>query len=298
MEILRPTSRENQLQLRSRLTNSRETVPYDLEDLYCILQLEPNDSLVAYRLAEKLCEKNRWEEAYRILQNVLKIDHRFETLFALARVEYHLELEDAAFIHLQQSLMLVGDRRAEQFEIFKMLGNIFVRRGDFDSAEDSYNKAHRLEPNSDVLYVNLGTLCIQRQKWDEAVEKFRSALAINMVNDKAWVGLAIGHRMKGDIELSWGNLENALEYNPLNEVALTLALDWGLNGEREIRVLELLRRFLLEGGWDEKFSLAFAWLSWRYNEFRAARLELERLLSVNPQNVKALQLEEQMRAQP
>jgi hypothetical protein len=42
-------------------------------------------------------------------------------------------------------------------------------------------------------------------------------------------------------------------------------------------------------------SLAFAWLSWRRGDIQIARFELERLLAVNPQNEKAIQLVHEMR---
>jgi len=270
----------------------------DLEDLYCILQIEPNDSLIAMELARRLSVMNRLDEALRILTSVIKIDYRFETLNALAQLEYRADEIDQAYDHLQQAILAAPENCPELFEVFKTLGNIFVRRGDFDSAEDSYNKAHRLNPQSDVLYVNLGTLAVQKQNWDEALEKFRAALELNMANDKAWVGLALGHRMKGDWELAWGNVEAALEYNPLNEVALGLALEWSTYDGREFRSLELIRTFLIEGGWNEKLSLAFAWLSYRRGEVNNAKLELARLLAVNPANEQAAEFFQQIRTEP
>lgn len=296
MEILRPSSSETLRPRASEIHQHVETpAQLDLQDLYCILQIEPNDSLIALELAARLQKRGRMEEAHRILVNVLKIDSRFETLNALAQVEYQLELIDDAFHHLQQAVMVAPEDGPILFEVFKTLGNVFVRKGDFESAEDNYNKAHRLNPESDVLHVNLGTLSIQRKDWDEAAERFRLALALNPVNDKAWVGLAIAHRMKGDFELSWGNLEAAIEYNPLNEVALGLALEWSTFEGREFRALELIRNFLIEGGWNERLSLAFSWLSWRRGEGDKARLELERLLAVNPGNLQALSLLAEMR---
>ncbi len=296
MEILRHSSSE------ARPERARETFEkvssessLDLQDLYCILQIEPNDSLIALELGRRLRTLGRLDEALRVLTNVLKIDSRFETLNELAQVEYQLDMIDEAFHHLQQAVMVAPEDGPILFEVFKTLGNVFVRKGDFESAEDNYNKAHRLSPSSDVLHVNLGTLSIQRQDWDEAAERFRLALALNPVNDKAWVGLAIAHRMKGDFELSWGNVEAALEYNPLNEVALGLALEWSTYDGREFRALELIRTFLIEGGWSERMSLAFAWLSFRRGEGDKARLELERLLAVNPGNVQALSLLDEMR---
>jgi tetratricopeptide (TPR) repeat protein len=282
-------------QARIPSTQIAEPVHFELEDLFCILQLEPNNSLIAMLLVEKLITKNRAEEALKVARNIVKIDSRFETLNLLGQIEYQMDLIDPAFRHLQQALLIAPDDTPLFFDIYKTLGNIFVRRGDFDSAEDSYNKAHRVKPDSDMLYVNLGTLGIQREAWDEALEKFRQALAINITNDKAWVGLAIGHRMKGDLELAWGNIEAALEYNPLNEMALGLALEWSVNEGREFRVLELIRIYLIEGGWSERLSLAFAWLSWRRGETAPALLELERLLAVSPENLQAHELLRQIR---
>jgi tetratricopeptide (TPR) repeat protein len=262
----------------------------DLEDLYCILQIAPNDSFIAIELGQRLRARGRLDEAYRIFNNVLKIDYRFETLNALGQVAYELDRIDEAFEYLQAAVCVAPESAPEHFEVFKTLGNIFVRRGDFLSAEDNYHKAHRFNPNSDVLHVNFGTLSIQKSDWEVACEHFRHALAVNPSNDKAWVGLALCHRMKGDFELAWGNIEAALEYNPLNDVALGLSLDWGAQDGREFRALELIRHFLVSGGWNEKMSLAFAWLSWRRGDAHIARLELERLLAVNPANEAAMKL--------
>lgn len=276
--------------LTSKIRTTVEQPGLDLIDLYMILQIDPNDSLIALELAKRLRTMNRLDESARILRNVIKIDYRFETLNALAQVEYQLDEMDLAFSHLQQAILIAPENAEGLFEVFKTLGNIFVRNGDFDSAEDNYFKAHRLNPRSDILHVNLGTLAVQKQNWDEATEKFRAALELNLTNDKAWVGLALCHRMKGDWELSWGNVEAALEYNPLNEVALGLALEWSTYQGREFRALELIRHFLIEGGWNEKLSLAFVWLSYRRGETASAKLELERLLAVNPANEQALEL--------
>ncbi len=281
--------------LSSKISAIKERPGLDLIDLYMILQINPNDSLIAMELAKRLRARNRLDESARILRNVIKIDYRFETLGALAQVEYQLDELDLAFGHLQQAILIAPENAEGLFDAFKTLGNIFVRNGDFDSAEDNYFKAHRLNPRSDLLHVNLGTLAVQKQNWDEASEKFRAALDLNRTNDKAWVGLALCHRVKGDWELSWGNVEAALEYTPVNEVALGLALDWSTYQGREFRALELIRQFLIEGGWNEKLSLAFVWLSYRRGEAACAKLELERLLAVNPKNDQALALAADLR---
>lgn len=297
MDLIRHSSSEITKVISSAVQETRsDKTSFEIEDLYIILQTNPHDSGAALLLAEKLREQQKLSEALKVLVNTVKIDNGFETLKAIAKTEYELGQEDEALVHYQDAMLVAPEDDPSLFEIFKNVGNIFAKRGDLDSAEDSYNKAHRLQPDSDVLYVNLGTLFVQKQLWDEALEKFRTALTLNMFNDKAWVGLAIGHRMKADFELAWGNIEAALEYNPLNEVALTLALDWGSHDGREFRALELIRNFLVEGGWSEKLSLAFCWLSWRRGDTLIANMELERLLAVNPANENALKLLMEIRA--
>jgi tetratricopeptide (TPR) repeat protein len=261
------------------------------------LQIEPNDSLIAIELARRMQTSGRLEEAHKVMKSVVAIDYRFETVHLLAQIEYQSEKIDESFRHLNEALLIAPEGERTLFDVFKTLGNIFVRRGDLDSAEDSYNRAHRLNPHSDVLNVNFGTLMIQRQDWDAALARFRQALEINPRNDKAWVGLALGHRMKGDWELAWGNIEAALSDNPLNDVALGLALEWSSAEGREFRALELIRGFLVKGGWSEKMSLAFVWLSWRRGDMTQARLELERLLAVNPANTQALNMIHEMRGE-
>jgi tetratricopeptide (TPR) repeat protein len=297
VDLIRLSSSEFQNQdLHPEIVENRPGRALDLEDLYIILQSHPHDSEIALQLANRLKKSGRLSEAIGVLRNALKIDNGFVTLSTLAHAEYENGEDEAALLHYQAAILVASEDSPELFEIFKNLGNIYVRRGDLDSAEDNYNRAHRIQASSDVLFVNMGTLCVQRQAWDEALEKFRAALVLNMFNDKAWVGLAIGHRMKSDRELAWGNLEAALEYNPLNEAALTLALEWGSQEGRESRVLEMIRTFLIEGGWNEKMSLAFCWLSWRRGDRMIAEIELERLLAVNPQHENALKLLHEMRA--
>jgi tetratricopeptide (TPR) repeat protein len=288
-----PTTGRSEAIAPSRRQSS--DIRLELEDLYCILQIEPNDSLIAMELARRFAAQDRYEPCARILRSVTRIDYRFETLAALAEAEYHLENLDEALALLQQAVLIAPENAAGLFDVFKNLGNIHLKRGDFEAAEECYNKAHRLQPRSDAILVNLGTLFVQKQKWDEALEMFRAALAIDSANDKAWVGLAIGHRMKGDNELAWGNLQAALEIRATNEAALTLALDWGARDGREFRALEMVRAYLVAGGWNEKFSLAFVWLSYRRGDHFIAKLELERLLAVNPGHEAARTLRAEMR---
>src|SRR5437868_1258868 len=94
----------------------------DLGDLYCILQVEPNDSFMALELAKRLAKAGRWDETHKILKGVLKIDYRFETLHVLGQAEYQLDMIDEAFKHLQQALLIAPESSPDFFDLFKTLG--------------------------------------------------------------------------------------------------------------------------------------------------------------------------------
>jgi tetratricopeptide (TPR) repeat protein len=130
------------------------------------------------------------------------------------------------------------------FNVYKNLGNIALRDADLAAAEDFYNKAFTMNPDSDTLMVNYGSLHVQRGELDLAVQRFRRAVELNRSNPKAWLGLAVVHREFGDADLAWANLEAALDLQPENDTAIRLVADWAnKDGEFE-RGLRRLGRYL------------------------------------------------------
>lgn len=168
------------------------------------------------------------------------------------------------------------------FEIYKDIGNIYVRQGDFEGAEEYYHKAFALNPDSDALYVNLGTLEIQRQEWGAARDRFRNAIGLNDRNDKAWVGLALAHYHLGDTDLAFGNLEKAIDLSPGNRTAVLLLAGWADKHERTEEAISALENYLAEVSFDEDMSLALIQLFCRQKNYFFARFEIERTLLWNP----------------
>lgn len=276
-----------------------EVIPFSeltFTDLYEILQLDPYSSPAALELGRRLRTCGRTEESVRVFESLCAIDNGFASLFELGLSHYQNDQMEPALRALQQAVLVSADEDPNLPELFKTIGNIFVRSGDFDSAEDAYNKAMRLQPNSPTLLVNIGTLEIQRADWQKALERFREALQFESSNDKAWVGLALCHRQRGDLELSWANLETALSWNPRNDTAMLVAVGWAATDLREGHLLNLLRQFLIAGGWNIKLSLIFAWLSWSRGDRFSANIELERVLSTDPSCESAWNLHSKMRA--
>lgn len=246
-------------------------------------------------LAECLEKAQRLEEALKVRNIIVTIDCHFDQLQKLATLYYKLGQDEMASGKYFEALSMLTEENAALFDVYKNLGNILVRQGDFEGAEDYYNKAYTLNPQSDTLLVNFGTLEVQRQDFDKSLYCFRQAVEINRSNDKAWVGLAMVHSQFGDHELAWANLETALDINSSNRTAVHLLANWSLRDHRVEKSIEVLQAYLGEVDFDEALSLVLINLYCTNCQIVEAKLECERVLLWNPENQEVLELKEKLR---
>lgn len=237
------------------------------------------------------------EKQIPVLKSLLTVDYSFENLVQYAHALYALSQDKEAFEVYQEALSTMTFETRELFEVYKNMGNILVREGDFDGAEEFYNKAFAINSQSDVLLVNLGTLQVQRQDDNAALERFRSALTINPKNDKAWVGLALVHNKMGDFELAQANIENAIDSNPQNRTAVHLAGQWAVRDQKYSMAIEFLQNYLATVDSDEEMSLVLIHLYCLVSQFDLALLEVDRVLLWNPKNKQVQDIEMEIRSQ-
>lgn len=241
-------------------------------------------------LATCLEKSEKWEEAVKCRRALVRMSPTVENRIDLANLYYSLEDDNQSLLAYQDIVQSEVIPESRSFEIFKNMGNILVRRGDFEAAEDCYNRAFLVEPKSDALLVNFGTLEINRDNLEAATERFRSALVLNDQNDRAWVGLALVHRSRGDFELSWANLERALDLNPKNRTALKLLVEWSVRDGRVQAASARLESYLALDGEDAEMAFSFAKCLTLTGHFNEALLECERVVALDPEQEEALRL--------
>ena len=256
--------------------------------------IEPTNEVVLDKLAALLEGQNNYSEAIILRRQLMRQNYCFETIYKAAEVTYKMENDEQALQLYYEALSLIDDTRIELFEIYKNLGNIYVRSGDFESAEENYNKAYRLNPRSDVLLVNFGTLEVQRGDLENALLRFRRAIELNKLNDRAWAGLALVHNEYGDFELAFGNLASAIDLNPLNRTALFIGGQWAARDGEPAKIIPALQHYLSETGFDLEINFTLINLLCLSGQMRAALVEVERILAYSPGNVEALKVREQI----
>jgi tetratricopeptide (TPR) repeat protein len=234
-------------------------------------------------------------EALKIRQQILRLDYNFENLRLKARCEFDLGQDSNSLQSYFEALSMLHDQSTDAaFEIYKNIGNIYVRSSDYESAEENYNKAHALVPISDVLMVNYGTLEVQRGEMMKALDRFRQAVAINPLNDKAWTGLAMIHNEFGDHELALGNLQKALDSGVCNRTALMLYAKWMIRERQALKAIPAIESYLETVQQDEEMSFVLVHLFCECKEFGLAFIELEKILAWNPSHPQARQLQIQI----
>lgn len=234
------------------------------------------------------------EEALIARKALAQIDFGFDSLYKYATALYKTGKDQEALEKYYEALAVLTEENVHLFELYKNMGNIFVRQGDFDGAEEYYNKAYTLNAQSDVLLVNFGTLEVQRNDFEKSLYCFRKAVEINPENDKAWVGLAMVHNQLGDSDLAWANLESAIDINPQNRTAVHLAANWGLRDSKVQKAIEALQSYLSCVEDDEDMSLVLINLFCSVGQLDVALLEMERVLLWNPDHQEVRKLKKQI----
>jgi tetratricopeptide (TPR) repeat protein len=249
-------------------------------------------------LVTALESSQRMDEALVVSKALSQIDYGFENMYRYATSLYKIGKDQEALDKYYEALAVLTEENSLLFELYKNMGNIFVRQGDFDGAEEYYNKAYTLNPQSDVLLVNLGTLEVQRNDFDKSLYCFRRAIEVNPENDKAWVGLAMVHNQMGDSELAWANIERALDINPRNRTAVHLAANWGVRDQVISRATEALQNYLGSVEQDEEMSLVLINLFCMQGHVREALMEIERVLLWNPSHMEVRELKRKLQQSP
>lgn len=233
-------------------------------------------------LADTLFRMKKHHENKKVLTALCEEEVGFENLARKAHNLYYLGEDEQALPVYYEALALIQDDQSNLYEVYKNLGNIYVRQGDFDAAEENYNKAFTRFPTSDVLLVNYGTLEVQKGDMDKALYCYRQAIENNPLNDRAWVGLGLIHSHFGDQDLAWGNLVQALDINGANRTALILIIQNSNNEERLCMLTDKFSEYLYCVQTDSEISLLFVQHLIKQGHHDLARLELTKAYCFDP----------------
>lgn len=250
----------------------------------------PETSMYLERLADCYTELGEFENAVIAYESLLTKFGGFRSL-VLAGNFY---LSQKNFFHAKKVYMKAICHQEEDFQLlfdlFKNLGNISLQEGDFDQAEEYYNKALRIHEGSDLLHVNYGSLYLQKKDFEKSIESFQRAIHYNEKSCKARLGLALLYRENNENELAWANLRAAADFDPENESTLKMMAQWGLADFRYDVALECLEKYVESHEFHKEINVLLACLYFQAGFRDACYWECQKIIEFDPENEDTMKL--------
>ena len=121
--------------------------------LAAIVKASPEHVEAGQTLGEMYIEQEKWPEAAKVLERLLKYRHDYPTYHMLAEARYNLDDHKSARKYFKEAVKLNPNSAVDHYQ----LGNIYLGGNFFALAADSYQTALRLGLRSPVLHYKLGS---------------------------------------------------------------------------------------------------------------------------------------------
>ncbi len=102
-------------------------------------------------------------------------------------------------------------------------GDALWAEGSLDQAEKAYGRAAELAPESPKPFLKLGGLALARQRYDQAIENFQTAIGLDPTDAKVFAVLGMAYMHVGALGPAKAALDQALVLDPELESARLLA---------------------------------------------------------------------------
>ena len=108
---------------------------------------------------------------------------------------------------------------SENYEIFYLQGNVYLRLDMFSEAVESYKRSLELKPEFIDSFLNLGFAHNKNKEYREAISAYQKVIELNQNSDRAHYNLAITFNNIHDYKNAIFHYEQSIKLNPNNDVA-------------------------------------------------------------------------------
>jgi tetratricopeptide (TPR) repeat protein len=156
-------------------------------------------------------------------ENTNRLLHNISSAFISLANAYHKQGQtEEAMAQLRRDIqVLSGDWRPHAF-----LADIYVRSGDYTSAERELNRALAYNPEFYILHRMLGSVYGQLDQTDQALTHYERALQLNSDSRPVVFELAKLYESQGSIEKASSLLGNWLSRHPDDTTAQRMWHEW------------------------------------------------------------------------
>lgn len=164
--------------------------------------------------------EGRIAEAISQLEESIAYQPSLQAYQKLIKLYISQNQERNAVSTIERALFLRDLDDGSRAEFHQVAGNCYLRKEEYSKAEGHYLKALSFRPNLDEVRSNLGTAYLKQDRFPDAKRSFQDALAANISNKKAWVGLGTCYEYERDPAKSHDCYVKALQLDPHDVLAL------------------------------------------------------------------------------
>lgn len=194
---------------------------------------------------------------------------------------------ESAFLKVKSPHQIESPLR---FEFEKAWGNIWMERKQWEMAEQHYQNALQLLPDSVAVEVNLGTLYLNKKDQEKARAAFNRALKLEPSSSKALCGLALISIEEKNPSEACSLLKRSIEGDPQNSLALLCLSQMTLDQKEKNQLIEQLREFLQKEPHQGEIRFQLARLLMEQKRFNESYEEADRAIKSLPGDLRIINL--------
>lgn len=186
------------------------------------------------------------------------------------------------------------DNVSQHYQVLQELGDCYSSIGNYEKAQQSYEKAATLAPDEVGPYVGLGVVALQKNLLDDAEIAFRVACRLDKNCAKAYAGLAMVAQQKADYEQAFKMYLKSLELDSENLIALLGLFQASCQMGTFSKVIYYLEIYLNLHPGDTSVMFPLAALYMKEGRLEQSQKLLLDLLVLDPANEDAVNLLEEV----
>ncbi len=183
------------------------------------IALNSRDYSMIIMIYKALAEYGYTDEAAAILQTAIDNGREFMSNFEKGQISFYLGNNGEAQSYLEAAN---NERNQEKEPVVLLLGQTGEKQGDYNYAISVYRNYLSEEPDSALVYNQLGMCQIRQGDYESAVSSFEAGLALDdkNVNQALMLNEITAYEYNGDFEVAQSMMQTYLEKYPDDQEAI------------------------------------------------------------------------------
>ncbi|TAM81922.1 MAG: tetratricopeptide repeat protein [Acidobacteria bacterium] len=188
----------------------------------------------------------------------------------------------------QRALPFTGQTHGAYLRNFFTYGLVFAQHGYIEAAVPAFKRAISQDPNAADAYYDLGTLYMEKKKWDLAEEVLEKAVQLKPDDPMGLNNLGIVAAQQGKLMIAEQYFKQVLKRDPSNDLALGNLADLFRSQQRFQDAQQLLDEALKRRPDDPQLNYKLGMVYAGQGLNSQAQTYLERAVRLQPDNAEAL----------